>query len=346
MSTKVTMQDIANRLNISKSLVSLALADKYGVSDSMKTKIRLAAVEMGYEIPHPKKRKNQDDTNNTISILMTRHTFNDFAFYQEILNGIEQTMYEKQILLSLVLVDENDSEIINTRNIRSDGVIVLGYVSEENYAAIMSLGKAVVLLDTFSPLYHVDRISSNNFCGSYNATDYVIRAGHRHICFVGDPEYAFSFADRYQGFLARVRESSSTVRISEVMGASEGVDIPFLVNSLREILFQEDRPTALVCANDVVAEITYNLLREQNLSIPKDISVIGFDDNANSKTLEPPLTTMKVPRFAMGKLAVEQVWKQLNEKNRNQKHNVEFIQLDVELVERKSIAKIGKSSKR
>ena len=338
MATKVTLQDIADRLNISKSLVSRALADKYGVSDSMRTKIRLTAVEMGYQMPQSVHSKSHAVPNHTISVLVRRDVFNDIAFYKEMLNGIEQAVREKNMLLSLIIVEEDDSTIINTRNIRSDGILVLGLMSTENIAAVMAMGKAIVLLDTFNPHYRVDRISSNNYSGCYRATDYVLQRGHQHVCFVGDPSYSYSFTSRYEGFKARMAECTDPIRVTEVLEPRSSEQEPCSIPQLRRVLSAPDRPTALVCANDTVAELAYGILADMNLSIPKDVSIIGFDNSSRAQTLEPALTTLNVPRVVMGRLAVERLWKQISERMAARYHAVEYTQIDVDLIERGSVA--------
>ena len=344
MAAKVTMQDIADRLNISKSLVSRALADKYGVSDGMRTKIRLTAVEMGYQMTKNTHVKSRAMSNHTISVLVRRDVFNDIAFYKEMLNGIEQAVREKNMLLSLIIVEENDATIINTRNIRSDGIVVLGLMSTENIAAVMAMGKAIVLLDTFDPHYRVDRISSNNFDGCYSATDYVIRRGHRHICFVGDLSYSFSFLNRRNGFKARVAECTEPIRVTEVLEPRANEQEPFCIPQLRQVLSATDRPTALVCANDTIAEQAYVILADMHLSIPKDVSVIGFDNNRKAQTMQPALTTLSVPRVAMGRLAVERLWKQISERIAGCHHAVEYTQVDVDLIERDSVVEPSTAS--
>ena len=332
---KVTMQNIADKLEISKSLVSRALSDKYGVSDKMRTKIWLTAVEMGYKASKPDKTPAKSaNTPFTISILLRRDIFTDTTFYHEILAGIEGAVREKKMLLTLTIVEDSDTTIINARNIQSDGVLVLGLMTVENVAALMATGKAVVLLDTFNPSYKVDRISSNNFDGCYRATDYIIEHGHKHICFVGDIDYSFSFINRRNGFKARVAESMDELTITEVLEPREREDVPFSVSQLRKVLNLPDRPTALVCANDAVALIAYDVIRECGLSIPQDISVIGFDNNAKAETLQPGLTTLNVPKVAMGRLAVERLLEQMS----CQREYVEYTQLDVDLVERDSVA--------
>ena len=333
---KVTMQDIADKLNISKSLVSRALSDKYGVSDRMRTKIRLTAVEMGYKAPKPRKSTPKKDPKATftISILLRRDIFADTTFYHEMLNGIESAVREKNMLLTLTIVEDSDTSIISPRNIQSDGVIVLGLMTVQNVAALMATGKAIVLLDTFNPSYKVDRISANNFDGCYRATDYILERGHRRVCFVGDIGYSFSFINRRNGFKARVSEESDGLLVREVIGPREFEDSPFCIAQLREALSADNRPSALICANDAVAAKVYNVAREMGLSIPDDISIIGFDNNARSAALTPGLTTLNVPKTAMGRLAVERLLEQMA----RQRDYVEYTQLDVNLVERESVA--------
>lgn len=336
---KVTMLDIANRLGVSKSLVSRALSDKYGVSDEMKTKIRLTAIEMGYKVPNYARNRRTGSAPYSISILLRRDIFTDTTFYNEILNGIESAVREKKMLLHLTIVEDNDTCAINTQNIYCDGIIVLGLMTIQNVAAVLTTGKAVVLLDTFNPSYKVDRISSNNFAGCYRSTDYMIACGHKHICFVGDINYSYSFINRWNGFRARVSESKKDgVVYSKAIGLLSDPDCPFCIDDLRSVLQQPDRPTALVCANDAVARYAYPVIKEMGLSIPHDISLIGFDNVRQSANLQPPLTTMNVPKYQMGHLAVEQLFERMAKRH----DFIAYTQLDVELVERDSVLVLPK----
>jgi len=331
MRKRVTMDDIAAELKVSKSLVSRALSDKYGVSEETRSLIKMTALRMGYKIATPEKSKNGKP--ESITLVVAQHDLQDAGFWVKVINAVERELQKHRISVFLsISQEENKSIPISIDQAKSSGVIILGQVPMEHIAAVNSTGLPVVFIDSKYAHLRNDHVMVNNFSASYEATRYVVQCGHRKVAFVGDPKYAYSFAERYRGYRDYV-EGRPDVTTFDVIGKCESFYIPFDRSEFLKMINSKDRPTALICANDPTAFIVYDILASCNVKIPEDISVIGFDNVEKCLWLTPKLTTMNVPKEAMGKRAVELLLQRLQDPSRS----YELVLLSGDLVIRDSV---------
>ena len=147
----------------------------------------------------------------------------------------------------------------------------------------------------------VNCVRPDYMMGVFDAVSHLIHLGHQRIAYIGAPSWDYRYAayrialETYR--LAMVPE----LVIREAQATGEGTDI--LVDRLLQ-LPKEQRPTAIFCANDRIAIGAVEAIRNRGLSIPDDISVIGFDDIEESATAPVPLSTVKVPYYEIGQAAV------------------------------------------
>jgi LacI family transcriptional regulator len=167
-----------------------------------------------------------------------------------------------------------------------------------------------VLIDNRDETGRHDCILSDGFDGVCRATDYLLKLGHRRIGFVLDEPTAPSFRDRRRGYLCALWEAGLTPDPRWIVVGDRGDDIE---NRLAALLTGPDRPTALLAANDTNAFAVMKVCRRLGLSIPEDLSLIGFDDIAFSIHAYPPLTTLRVDTALMGRLAVRRLHARIQE---------------------------------
>ena len=271
---KITLKVIADMLGVSQTMVSRALSDKYGVSEDMRVKIRLTALDLGY-FPSDKIKRVKS---NAVTVVINRYDFNDNKFYLKLIESIEREINIKKMSLVLNIVDNGNNDVPHSIAYKkTDGIIVMGRITSAHFSKFLGFSIPTVLLDTPEYYNNVDIVYANNFYGSYEATDYIINHGHKRIAFVGSPDFAFSFSERLRGYKACVEEyKSSGITAFYVTDSYDGYEVPFSVKEAKKVLSPSNGITAVVCANDPVALLIYKIAAEMGLTVPQDISVIGF----------------------------------------------------------------------
>lgn len=342
MKKKVTMQAIADELDISKSLVSKALANLQGVSDETKELVRRTAIRMGYRAV-PALRTNRIGKTGNVAVLLPRDDLKDSDYWGKIIHGIEEELSRLQFSMivagidTLVSIEDGMPHCISERKV--DGVVIMGQIPYPYVQAINAANITAVLVDSTQGRIKLDLVMAENYGGAYEATSYLLDRGHRKIGFVGDLSYAASFNERYRGFKAAAQDyrrdrPDEEIRMFECTGSREGKVIPFSVPEFEAMIVQEEKPTAIVCANDPIAFNLLQLLGKFNLSCPGDISLIGFDNVNKCNLFIPPLTSVDACKELMGRRAVEMLMRRVEDPE----IRPEQVNIMTQIVERESVA--------
>ena len=199
---KVTMEDIAVKMNVSRALVSYALADKYGVSEEMKKQILTAAVEMGYFDRSSVPKKNRKE----VHVLIGAEFVNEGSFFTRIIAGIEDGVRLQKLNMNLITFREESEMngiIGKVTGSNTYGLVVIRQVSDEMTELLAKVQIPKVFVDLISPhsSFYDYEVRSNDFGNMINLTEYLIRKGHKKILFVGDITWALSYEERYRGYL-------------------------------------------------------------------------------------------------------------------------------------------------
>ena len=337
---KITMKDIAKRLNVSINAVSIALNDKPGVSDEMRLQILRTADEMGYI--NQKKQYLSIFSKSNICVLMQSYYANTGHFYSIVLCSIVEQAKNFGYFSILNYFEDNDfhmPECIVDRKVA--GVLVVGKISDSHLKALKKVGIPVVLVDFTSLGDPCDCVLTHNRQGGYMLTDYVVLKGYKTIGFFGDLDYSFSFQDRFMGYKQALIQNQ-IVSLEEVDSYIEehsflhNIEKYILANEITEIvkiLKSKKLPEVLICANDSNAFAVISALKDMGLKIPEDIGVTGFDDTPLCEKANPQITTVQVQKELMGQVAVSNLMDRIH-----RKENTPMTQLlSVKIVERASL---------
>ena len=320
---RVTMQMIADRLGVSKALVSKALSNDPAVNDVTKNNIWSLAKEMGYRFKTAKSDRPVSVTGNIV-VLMPSAYLDDFEYWGQVIRGIHAETAFRGITMMLAGIDialpasEGMPPVVEEGKV--DGVVALGHLPDSYIAALKILGIPFVMVDANRVDPSVDHVMANNYWGAWSAVQYLLGEGHRSLAFVGDPESAYSFRERKRGFIQAVEEFSAShpgegARVCfiggmGVSGTGNYVNEEFAA-TLQEHVTGEAAATAMFCANDMVAIEVLRLLNSWGIDCPGEVSVLGFDDLIYSQHISPQLTTMSVPRTEIGQKAVQLLFRRI-----------------------------------
>lgn len=304
-----TLDDIALALGVSKSTVSKALNGAKDVSKKMQQAVLEKAVELGYS------RSNRSAAGPRIAVFVTNMDYakpDDFGY--EIIVGFRQAAEPAGYQIQLIPLDQQMQ-----RDMRYDEYMVLGHYCGGLFLGMSLLDpwlKEFETCKTPTVLYD-NHISSNpnvtdfgvdNVAGIRLAVSYLQSLGHRKIGYLSSALQAYVYQQRYQSF-SRVMGENGLTADESVMGSSYHVNV-CLAQHLPRLL--ENGCTAILCSHDVLAHSVMFHCTELGLRVPEDISIIGFDDIPLCRYTNPPLTTIRQNRAALGKSAFYALSSQLS----------------------------------
>ncbi|WP_281974590.1 LacI family DNA-binding transcriptional regulator [Halobacillus litoralis] len=314
MGKRVTMQDIANQLNISKNSVSQALAGKPGVSEDTRQLVLKQAKESGYHYtPANGGANHETKLTGNIALIASEFAFSMKSFFGEIYLSVEEevTKRNKNLLIQSINNQSRDQLIlppfIEKRQV--DGVLILSHISNEYINKILETGLPTVLIDHHHPEIAADSVLTNNRFGAYKATKHLLELGHREIAFVGNIDFSPSYQERWEGYHLAHKEYGikpmEDVQLTDAL--EEGPVINHFINQLKK------PPTAWFCVNDGLGYLVTSGLQAQGYKVPDDASVCSFDNGQLSQLSTPSITTMDIDFKAFGQNAAEKLfWRMEN----------------------------------
>ena len=311
MSKKVTINDIAQISGVSVSTVSLVLNKRPGVAESTRAKVVEMAEKLGYAYKGPPSN-GKNGILTTVGMLVKRAERDQLPqenpFYSRVVMGIEDACRRKGInlLFATIPVDDNNHPIeipalLDNDNL--DGLLMVGAFVDDAIVEVAKRQRAkIILVDGYSDTGSFDAIVSDNFNSAYHAVHYLVNQGHRHIGFAGAPVGAYpSLNDRRNGYLRALKENG----ISSTYEACFNVAHDHGEAEIRHLLLANPQITALFCVNDEIAIAAIRVAHQNNIQVPANLSIIGYDDIYLARHASPPLTTMHVDALAMGQAAVQ-----------------------------------------
>jgi DNA-binding LacI/PurR family transcriptional regulator len=313
---RVSIKDIARAAGVSHSTVSRALGDSSLVSADTKARIKRLAHEMGYS-PDAQARSLVMGRTRTIGVVVT--TITD-PFIAEIVQAIESTAHDNDY--SVVLSSSNtepEREIAAVEMLQSkrvDGVIVTSSRVGALYQTYLDrLGVPVVLINSHREERgnYTFSVTVDSRHGGYLATEHLLRLGHRRIAYVTGPADHSDDLARLEGYCQALTGAGLAFEPGLVVpgtGRAGGGE-----QALPVLIGLDEPPTAVFCYNDMTAIGLLCAARQAGLSVPRDLSIVGFDDIPFASYVYPPLTTIAQPKFGMGRQAVQMVLDLLESKD-------------------------------
>ncbi|WP_127534581.1 LacI family DNA-binding transcriptional regulator [Paenibacillus kobensis] len=353
MTKKVTMQQIADHLGVSKYVVSKALSGKKGVSGATKERVIQVASQLGYfaqssgymkpiKTGRDEEALQESDIKQSVLVLMPNIRFQtrDSVYWGRILDGISARLEAKGIGMVIVMEQNVESFMHLLKPEGILGMIGVGEIASNMLLEIHRLGVPMILVDHEDPLIPSDTVFVNNYDCMYRLTKHLIGIGHRNIGFIGNDRYSRSFFDRFNGFRHALEEFELWDKHEQLTALEnmERYDEPIKAWLLRRKKLRA-LPTAVVCANDSIAIDASRAIRELGLDVPSDISVTGFDNIDDAIRHSPPLTTVNVPKETLGSRAVDKLLERIG----RPKEPLEKLFIVGEMMYRPSIATVAKS---
>lgn len=298
---KVTLQDIASSLGISRTTVWKVFSGQKGVSDNLRRKILTTAQEMGYEFPEcapllPSQKTAAPPVNIAVAVCRPESSI----FWMNIIHQIAKELSFHNVNLVYTYlpssIDEDYTLPASLVNGNTHGIIVLNVYNNQLIRLLSEAPVPKVFLDTATSIppssLNGDLILMESSISISEITEHLLKQGRKKIGFIGDINYAQSNYERYEGFSKTLERYGLSPSPELSLTGSIGTDtykeeIDAFLNTLPSM------PDAFVCVSDYVACLLMQLLLKRGLKIPEDVAVSGFDGNMESPLAED-LTTVQV----------------------------------------------------
>jgi DNA-binding LacI/PurR family transcriptional regulator len=313
---RVTLQTVADHVGVSRMTVSNAFSRPDQLSGALRERILAAAEQLGYVGPDPSARALARGRVGAVGILLTESVAQAFA--DEVATGfleaIARELGPTGMALTLLTTSHEGSDVVPARDVAMDGAIVYSCdVRSSDIDWLTRRGLPMVYVDQ-PAVAGVPSINIDDRGGARAAAQHVVDLGHRRIGLA-----VLGFSGPY-GLVDRLVDNEHLVTRQRLLGWTEVlteagvrpsvVRLPHsedLTETGREagriLLTQDPRPTAVLCFSDVLANGVVKAAEELGLSVPDDVSVVGFDDSSLASRMRPTLTTVRQPIAEKGRAA-------------------------------------------
>lgn len=298
-----SIKDVAREAGVSTATVSHVINKTRYVSDEVRARVERAIEQCRY-YPNAHARSLASGNSRILGLVIS-----DIAnpFFPELVKAIETAAFERgyDVVLSNTNYDAERTSHYVRRFIERKAAGVLLMTSELDEKLIKELARrevSVVFLDLGEPGVHLSNMRVDYAAGIEEAVLHLVALGHRKIAFIGGTPHFRSARRRLEAFRRAKNQliEDESDRIFYGNFKIEGGR-----RAASEILAEKELPTAVVAANDLMALGAIHEFQAAGLNVPRDISVVGFDDIAFAALSNPPLTTVRLPRSELGRRAVE-----------------------------------------
>ncbi|MFA9397640.1 MAG: LacI family DNA-binding transcriptional regulator [Clostridiaceae bacterium] len=305
---KPTIKDVAKKANVSVATVSRILNNLPGYSETTKIKVDKIIKELDYH-PNSIARGLANKNIKTIAILLPEVST---TFFSEIYKGMEKMAYTQGYSLLICstgingIKTEEYISILKQRQI--DGVIITSSpITEKDYNSIKTLDIPCILIATMSYKYQFPYVKINDTHAAYAATEYLIKKGHKKIAMIsGNKDDFISGTTRVLGF--KRAHIDYNIKLDESLIEYGDFSFDSGILAMDNLLMtKKNEFTAVFAASDDMAIGALNSAYNNNIKIPTDLSIIGYDNTQLAKMSIPPLTTIAQPFFEMGYKSVEKL---------------------------------------
>lgn len=306
----ITSTDVAKLAKVSQSAVSRTFTPGASVSEKTRDKVMAAAAKLGYR-PNALARAVISGRSRLIALLVA---YLDNQFYPIVLEKFSRALQERgfQVLLFMTEPGKQDEVVHQILEYQVQGIVMASATLSSNLAReCADTGIPVVMLNRYVATSPASSVTSDNIEGGRLAADFLVRAGHQRIAYIAGAEDSSTNRDREAGFYKGLGEHGMTAWGRAVGGYSfEGA-----AEAARQLFSGKEKPDGVFVANDHMAFSVMDVLRyELKLKIPRDVSVIGYDDVPEASWKGYDLTTISQPPDRMIEEAVNILLEQAEKK--------------------------------
>jgi LacI family transcriptional regulator len=338
-----TMTDIAKLTGVSQSTVSLVLnnASSAKFSEATRNKVLKTAQDLGYRLSAREPLSPSSDERNLIIYLADEISTSPHPVVN--IDGARDAAYANGKLLSVYSTHGNADVEKQVLDAVLASPNVFGVVYATVYTRKVTLPAALsqvptVLLNCYTSEGGQSSIVPAEVAGGHVATEYLLRAGHRRIGYINGEHWQDAAKDRLKGYRTALATADLPYAPELVRDGdwSSGTGFEHTLSLMRET----HPPTAIFCANDLMALGSIEALKQLGYRVPDDVSVLGYDDQEIARHTHPPLSTVVLPNYELGRWAVETLLQEVHNQAAGAPVRHRMVKLDGPLIERGSVREI------
>jgi len=323
-----TIKDVARAAGVSLSTASYALNGSDKISEATRERVMEAARQLNYQKNGLATDLKRSST-KTIALIL-----NDLSgpFYSELIRGVQETALENGYdLIACSSIGGKESTAIKfLKEKRVDGAIVSAHnLQDATILESARKGFPIIVLDRYLEHDHIYNVLVDNEQGGYSATELLIKNGCKKIAYISGPTNSYDHKLRYKGYMRALDDYGLEYYSKLNINGKFTIDGGYTATKL--LIAQRNLPDAIFYANDEMAVGAIRAFKEADIKVPEAISVVGFDDIYLAEHVDPPLTTVRQPKYEVGALAAHLILQLLDGQNIDHVYT-----LPTELIVRKS----------
>lgn len=305
----VTIKDIAKALGISTSTVSRALRDSHEISPETKQLVLECAEKLNYR-PNPIALSLKERRSRSIGVIVPEIANN---FFSQVINGIESIAYDRGYNVIISQTRESyEREVMDLQYLASrsvDGLLISLSTETNDLSHLKSLhskGFPIIFFDRITEEINTHRVIVDNFKGSYDATEHLIRSGYKRIGVLASSEFLSITHERVAGYKEALIRNGIKVDENYIQHCFYGGMIfEEVENAVNKLFTQKNKPDAIFASSDKLTTGCLKTLKRRGIKIPEEIAVVGFTNTDIAELIDPPLTVVRQPAYEMGKAATD-----------------------------------------
>lgn len=335
---KITIRDIAKMANVSISAVSIVLNERPGVSPETRQKIKQIVENTGF-VQNPNSRKLLFDKTGNIAVLFPSDMSNlENMFYLQLNNALLPECSSNNYNLLYCTYNLQSDKILPNTILKkdADGIIFLGDTPNEVIETVKKMNIPFVITDSYINGESTPTVYTDYEECAYKATSFLIDNGHKNIEYLGSINESYN--DKvYSGYVRALKEHNLPYQSQNIILCDKNYKIAYYEGA-KFLKNKHKNTTALLCCDDILAFGIIKYLKEQNIDIPNQLSIMSIGNLMISPYTDPSITTININVSDLAKESIKLLIKQIN----NNSYSFEHIKTTVnEIVIRKSVKKIS-----
>lgn len=327
-----TIREVATLAGVAPITASRVINDSGYASEDVRQRVKQAAEKLNY-VPNVLARSLKSKRTHTLALVITDITN---PFWTTVARGVEDAASEKDYNVIFCNTDESAQKqkayLQTLIQKQVDGVLLVPASSDENPIDFLRQQNVqVVLLDRSLANTEVDVIRCDSKGGAYQLIKLLVKLGHRKIAILRGPRGVSSAEDRMAGYQLALQETGLETSDQLIFSGEFSVDSGYQMT--KKLLLMSPRPTAMFASNNFIAIGALKALRDAQVVVPDEMSVVGFDDLPIAIVVDPFLTVADQPAYEMGQLATQRLLEHLDGEVIDE---VQETILPVSIIERKS----------
>lgn len=335
----VTLKEIANEVGVSVGTVSRVLNHDTTISVSDETKIKIfeTAEEMQYKTLKQRKSSSKVKINKLRVGIVEMYNHSEQLqdpYYLLLRSVVDRECFDNEIEVVNVYKSEKEYKFIGEEKL--NGIIAIGKFNDEEVNMMNEISDNIVFLDSSPDEQRYDSVKVNFKLGTYKALDYLFELGHSDIGYIGSVKTLDNKKEKNLDYRLRYytdyMKSKGVYKKENIIDTKEMTAMDGYESTIAFINSNENMPTAFFIGNDTIATGVLKALYENNIKVPDDVSIVGFNDLIASKHTIVPLTTVRVHIEHLASASVDLIIEKINKSRRYCKKVI----IPSELVIRKS----------